>query len=107
MNTNRDPHAPDLPDKGILSIRANVSTLTEDQFLNVVLIDEVQRTQSGLSSVLYTLSNGVPPAEKAQRERRVDQLETRLRELTRLYYRMTEQSKELHRVSWQLLEKQE
>ncbi|MCC6585944.1 MAG: MCP four helix bundle domain-containing protein [Bryobacterales bacterium] len=65
----------------ILSIRANVSALTEDQFLNVVLIDEVQRTQSGLSSVLYTLSNGVPPAEKTQLERRVDQLETRLREL--------------------------
>jgi signal transduction histidine kinase len=51
--------------RAILSIRKNVSTLTGVQFRNVALIDEVQRAQSSLSSVLYGL-----PATSGQENRK-------------------------------------
>lgn len=40
----------------IVSIRRSVSELTNAQFRNVALIDEVQRAHSALSSVMYALS---------------------------------------------------
>ncbi len=47
--------------KSLLSIRTKVSSLTENQFRNVVLIDEVQRAQSAIGSVVYQLSLGAGP----------------------------------------------
>jgi signal transduction histidine kinase len=67
--------------RSLLSIRANVSALTENQFRNVVLIDEVQRAQSALSSVLYRLSAGSRHQERAGLETRVDNIEQSLKSL--------------------------
>lgn len=47
--------------RSLLSIRTKVSSLTEHQFRNVVLIDEVQRAQSAIGSVVYQLSLGAAP----------------------------------------------
>ena len=44
--------------QSMLSLRESVSRLTGAQFQNVVLIDEVQRVQSSLGSVLYKIAAG-------------------------------------------------
>ncbi len=64
----------------IISIRESVSALTESQFRSVALIDEVQRAQSSLGSVLYRLSTGSAPADYARSMRNV---ESTLKELFR------------------------
>lgn len=42
--------------QAILSVRRDVAHLTESQFRQVALLDEVQRAQAGYSSVVYELS---------------------------------------------------
>jgi len=64
-----------------LSIRSSVDALTDTQFRTVVLIDEVQRAQSTLGSVLYRLSSVADVREREQLESRVDSIERVLQDL--------------------------
>lgn len=59
----------------ILSVRESVSRLTETQFRNVALIDEVQRVQSLLSSVLTKLAAGDVAKERDKLEEGVNRIE--------------------------------
>lgn len=65
----------------ITSIRAKVSTLTGQQFRNVILIDEVQRAQAVLSSVVYRLASGPKAADRTDLDRGIRGVEQSLREL--------------------------
>ena len=67
--------------KSILSIKEKVSRLTESQFRSVVLIDEVQRVQSALGSVLHRLSEGEAIKDREELERGVDGIEQSFRDL--------------------------
>jgi signal transduction histidine kinase len=67
--------------KSILSIREKVSRLTESQFRSVVLIDEVQRVQSALGSVLHRLSEGEAIKDREELEKGVDSIEQSFRDL--------------------------
>lgn len=69
----------------IISIRESVSVLTENQFRSVALIDEVQRVQSSLGSVLYRLSTGSGPADQAQLRGSMSNVESAL---TKLFHRI-------------------
>ncbi len=62
-------------------VRESVSRLTENQFRNVALIDEVQRVQSSLGSVLYRLAAGKNAEERAELEAGVDRIEESFRAL--------------------------
>lgn len=65
----------------ILTIRENVSTLTDNQFRTVVLIDEVQRAQATLSSVIYELSSNPAAADRALLAQEVQRAGQALREV--------------------------
>lgn len=65
----------------ILSIREKVSDLTGQQFRNVMLIDEVQRAQAALSSVVYRLGSTETPEERDALERSIRAVEHSLRDL--------------------------
>ncbi len=62
-------------------VRESVSQLTESQFRNVALIDEVQRVQSSLGSVLYRLAAGKNTEERAELEAGVNRIEQSFRSL--------------------------
>lgn len=59
----------------ILSVRQSVSSLTETQFRDVALIDEVQRAQSLLGSVLTKLAAGDAAKERDKLEEGVNRIE--------------------------------
>ena len=61
--------------RSLLEIRENVSRLTESHFRNVTLIDEVQRVQSSLGSVLHRLTAGEAVKDREQLEQGVDSIE--------------------------------
>lgn len=65
----------------IISIRESVSDLAESQFRNVALIDEVQRAQSSLGSVLYQISFGRKGMEPAQLRVAVSNVESTFQRL--------------------------
>jgi len=67
--------------KSILSIREKVSSLTETQFRSVVLIDEVQRVQSALGSILHRLSDGEAIKDRDELEKGMDSIEHSFRDL--------------------------
>lgn len=67
--------------RSIIATRRNVSSLMESQFRNVVLIDEVQRTQSTLGLVLNRLSANEYIRDRAQLEVGVNNIEQSLRAL--------------------------
>lgn len=67
--------------RSILSIRENVSTMTETQFRNVVLIDGVQRAEASLGALYYRLSSDYHREERAQISERVVAIEKTLGEL--------------------------
>jgi signal transduction histidine kinase len=67
----------------IVSIRESVSTLIEHQFGNVVLIDEVQRAQASLSSIVYHLTVDPGSPNRQELGRRVKRIEQTLHELFR------------------------
>lgn len=67
--------------RSIVSIRESASRLTDSQFRSVVLIDEVQRVQSALGSVLYRLASGGNRVDREQLGKRVDNIEESFRGL--------------------------
>lgn len=67
--------------KSILSVRESVSRLTGAQFQNVVLIDEVQRVQSSLGSVLYKIGTGEAASDRKRLEEGVNRIEQSFRQL--------------------------
>ncbi|MFL6351822.1 MAG: hypothetical protein ACJ74Z_08220 [Bryobacteraceae bacterium] len=67
--------------RAILSIRKNVATLTAVQFRNVASIDEVQRAQLSLSSVLYGLPGNSGQQNRREFEVSVSRIKQNLRHL--------------------------
>lgn len=65
----------------IVSIRESVSGLTEGQFRRVALIDEVQRAQSVLGTVLFSLSAGQGTPDRAELKRTMASVEGTLKQL--------------------------
>lgn len=96
--------------QAIRSIRTNVSALTEDQFRTVILIDEVQRAQTSLSSVIYALTvdreraNPVPLRQEiASAERLLKDVFARIPSTDR----DIERWREVERASWEMKEQAE
>lgn len=67
--------------QSMLSLRESVSKLTGAQFQNVVLIDEVQRVQSSLGSVLYKIAAGEAASDRKRLEEGVNRIEESFRRL--------------------------
>lgn len=67
--------------RSIVLIRQNVSRLTEHQFRSVALIDEVQRVQLSLSSVLGRLLLGEARRDRDQLEKGVASIEQSFKDL--------------------------
>lgn len=67
--------------QSMLSVRESVSRLTGAQFQNVVLIDEVQRVQSALGSVLYKIAAGEAASDRRRLEEGVNRIEESFRQL--------------------------
>ncbi len=67
--------------RSILSIRESTSKLTETHFRNVMLIDEAQRVQTSMSSVLHRIAAGEASRDRKSLESRVDSVEESYRKL--------------------------
>ena len=65
----------------IVTIRNNFSALSDNQFRTVILIDEVQRAQTSLSSVIYALSVESRRANPAPLRQEIDNADRILREV--------------------------